>query len=225
MPYSMIHVNIALKILEANNEIKNPGDFLLGALAPDAVHYRDNYDSDMKYKSHFCIGDEKWGSITNNDEWEKEILKKFKREINDDNSDFIYGYCSHVLADVQNNRKVFLPFMAAIKNKKTPGFRQQYYDESVALDFELYNRSNQKLIKDLLSKSRAYEIAGIILPSEIKDLKDDFLEERFRGRELEDTSNHEYVTLEGMQKFIEEESQHIIDLLFLKNTYQMNRSI
>jgi len=112
MPYPMTHLCIAYNILNNTPQIKEPCDFLLGAIAPDSVHFRDNYESNMKKVSHLTVGDEKWGEVTNNEEWLENILiflqeskYKYKNEV-----DFIYGYCCHIIADIQNNKKLWTPF-------------------------------------------------------------------------------------------------------------------
>ena len=51
MPFPMIHLRIGWNILKGMGEIKRPADFLLGVLAPDAVHVRAHYNSDMKRAS------------------------------------------------------------------------------------------------------------------------------------------------------------------------------
>ncbi len=71
MPFAMTHLYIAHNIINKTPYLKKPNDFMLGALAPDSVHFRNNYVSDMKFNSHLCIGNEKWGSVTNNEEWLK----------------------------------------------------------------------------------------------------------------------------------------------------------
>lgn len=74
MPFAMTHLYITYNILRNTTQIKKPCDFMLGALTPDSVHFVDNYNSDMKKKSHLCVGDEKWGRTTNNQEWLKNAL-------------------------------------------------------------------------------------------------------------------------------------------------------
>jgi len=50
MPFAMTHLYIAYNILSNTQQIKKPCDFLLGAIAPDSVHFRENYNSDIKKK-------------------------------------------------------------------------------------------------------------------------------------------------------------------------------
>lgn len=41
----MTHLCIAYEVLSSIPQLKKPCDFLLGALAPDSVHFRNNYES------------------------------------------------------------------------------------------------------------------------------------------------------------------------------------
>jgi len=106
MPFPITHLCIAYEILSNTPQIKEPCDFLLGAITPDSVQFRNNFKPNMKKISHLCVGDEEWGKVTNNIEWQENVLGFFERNKNIEKVDFIYGYCTHVLADIQNNRKV-----------------------------------------------------------------------------------------------------------------------
>lgn len=77
MSFPMTHLSIAYNIFVNTSQIKEPGDFLLGAIAPDSVHFRDDFKSSMKKISHLCVGNEKWGEVTNNEEWWLEVLNEF----------------------------------------------------------------------------------------------------------------------------------------------------
>jgi len=46
---------------------------------------------------------------TNNDEWMDNILKNLKENISTKNHDFIFGYCSHILADLFHNINIWTP--------------------------------------------------------------------------------------------------------------------
>jgi len=75
-------------------------NFLLETLAPDSVHFHNNYNSDMKKSSHLCIGNERWGWVTNNDEWLNNVLAFLYNNKNSKEFDFIYGYCSRIVANI-----------------------------------------------------------------------------------------------------------------------------
>lgn len=63
MPFPMIHLLVAKQIMETTDFIENRADFLMGSISPDCIHYRDNYDSHMKFLSHLCVGNQKWGQV------------------------------------------------------------------------------------------------------------------------------------------------------------------
>ena len=65
MSFAMTHLAIANNLMMRTNRIKCAADFYLGSVAPDFIHIRANYSSEMKKQSHLCVGDEAWGRITN----------------------------------------------------------------------------------------------------------------------------------------------------------------
>lgn len=210
----MVHLNIALNIINSTKQIKSPPDFMLGAVAPDSVHFREGYSSDMKFNSHLCVGDEKWGQVTNNDEWQKNVFKFLNENRNSNNEDFLLGYCCHILADIQNNKIVWMPFKESIKDNKTPGISKKYHQESNAIDYELYKSSSHKLIWKLLSDANIYEFPNITRISEIEDMRESLLDKQFSNRIDDDITKNEYVKLSRMETFISEESKYIKEILF-----------
>lgn len=215
MPFAMTHLYIAFNIINSTPQIKRPYDFMLGALAPDSVHFRDNYNSDMKKKSHLCVGDEKWGRITNNQEWLKNVLAFLQENKDMENKDFIYGYCSHILADIQNNIKIWTPFVLENIEPLKNGAGSIYHKESYDIDYELYLLNpEQKVIFKMLEYAAGYDIPNVVVGDEIDKMKHDFLHNQFSGRESMDVSLNRYVTLFGIQEFISVESQYIKSFLY-----------
>jgi len=216
MPFAMTHLYIAYNILNSTPEINRPCDFMLGAIAPDAVHFLDNYNSDFKKKSHLCIGDEKWGNITNNQEWLSHILDFLKHNDFGEKKDFIYGYCSHIITDLQNNIKIWTPFLAENKDALEKGMGSIYHQESFNIDYELYliNPQRQRHIWELLKGAAGYDIENIIGSREIDKMKQHILNSRFSSREASDVSSNKYVTIPGTLEFISSESNYIRDLLY-----------
>lgn len=215
MPFVMTHLYIAYNILSDTPQIKNPGDFMLGALAPDAVHYRESYNSDMKKASHLCVGDERWGRLTNNQEWLENVLSFLNENKHAKNADFIYGYCSHIIADIQNNIKIWTPFVNENREALEKGLGSVYHKESRDIDYEQYLRHpHRQRIWQLLRGAAGYEIPNVIGADEIDRMKDSDIHGRFTGREAVDVSSNKYITFLGMQEFIDTESQYIKKLLY-----------
>jgi hypothetical protein len=215
MPFPMTHLHIAYNILSNTPQIKKPCDFMLGAIAPDSVHFRDNYVSDMKKISHLCAGNEKWGMVTNNQEWLENVLSFLEENKDTEKADFIYGYCSHILADIQNNIKIWMPFQLENKEALEKGMGSIYHQESNNVDYALYLlQPQQKIIWEILKDANGYDIQNVVDLREINEMKDTILRSQFIDREDVDMSSNKYVTLSNMQKFISVESQYIRKLLY-----------
>ena len=215
MPFPMIHLSIAYNILKNTTTIKKPCDFMLGAVAPDSVHFRDNYNSDMKKISHLCVGKEKWGRLSNNDEWQKNVLAFLEENKHTEKADFIYGFCAHILADIQNNIKIWTPFLKENIQALESGMGSIYHKESYDLDYALYDENpNKKIIWEMLEDAESYHIANIIDEDAINKMKDNLLHVQFLPRESVDVSCNKYATISRMQDFISEESIYIKSILF-----------
>lgn len=215
MPFAMTHLYIAYNILNSTTQIKKPGDFMLGAIAPDSIHFRDNYNSDMKKKSHLCIGDEKWGRLTDNQGWQRNVLAFLDKNRNSEKADFIYGYCSHILADIQNNIKIWGPFLLENREVLDKGGGSIYHQESYAIDYELYlSIPNRKAIWEMLEAANGYDIPDVVVGDEINEMKNDVLHDLFLNREAVDVASNKYVTLSNIQEFISSESGYIKNLLY-----------
>ena len=173
MPFPMQHICIAKKIIELNpNIIKNFPQYYLGNLAPDAIHFRDNFKINDKFISHLCAGDEKWGEISNNEEWTDNVLKFLNGYNESENIDFIYGYCVHILADMRNNVEFWTPFKLKIYHStKIPDSNKGYDAEAIKMfhadllnaDIRLYNTAEFKdEVWGILNRSNGVTLDSII---------------------------------------------------------------
>lgn len=215
MSFPMAHLCIAYNVLSSTAHIKKPCDFILGAIAPDSVHFRDNYEISMKKKSHLIVGDERWGEVTNNDEWLENVLAFLNKNRDTEMTDFIYGYCTHIITDIENNIKIWTPFRLANGGTVEKVYDGQYHQESYAVDYELYlMHPHKKEIWQMLDEAAYYDIPNVVVGNEIEKMKDSILHEQFNNRESADLSSYKYATLSGMKEFIEIESQYIKKLLF-----------
>ena len=216
MPFQMTHLEIAYNIVKNTPGIKNPGDFILGAIAPDSVHLREGYNSDMKKKSHLCFGTEKWGETKDNKKWLNDVYKFLEENKNQENSDFIKGYCCHVITDIQNNIKFWTPFLLENSIDLDSETQSDYNKESYNMDYELYLiNKNKKTIWKMLKDAKAYNIINIVFASDIEKMRNDILFNNFVNRKHHaDVSLNKYITLPKMQEFIVQESKYIKDLLY-----------
>lgn len=63
MAYTMIHIIIAEEIFSKFSLNINENDFLIGTIAPDAVHSCEEFSYKLKEKSHFFPANLTWGKV------------------------------------------------------------------------------------------------------------------------------------------------------------------
>ena len=61
MSYQMTHLEVAYRLLDKYKWIEVRPDFLLGAIAPDAVHFHEEYYTKLKEQSHLWDCGPRWG--------------------------------------------------------------------------------------------------------------------------------------------------------------------
>lgn len=212
MPFPMIHLHIAKKLLENSEGLLNPSEFLLGAISPDSVHFRANYSPDFKKSSHLCVGDEKWGWVTNNGEWEANVLHFLERHKGSEHESFAYGYCAHILSDIAHNKRFWIPFRTAHKDElRTKG--STLHLEENEIDFLLFLENHHE-IWELLKSARGVDLDGVAASAEIERLKENILYKQYSNRTACTPLPYEAITLQETKRFIEEESIRIPKLMF-----------
>lgn len=94
MPFTMIHLHVAMRAAGSKTEKKE--EFLLGSIAPDAVHYLPDYTSSYKCRSHLLPDGIPWGTCEgrNNELWEENIRKFCSTMGRGGGEGFYPGICS-----------------------------------------------------------------------------------------------------------------------------------
>lgn len=212
MPFQMTHLHIAKKVQEYFPSIVTDiPQFYLGAVAPDAIHNRADYVSDFKKTSHLCVGDEKWGQITNNDEWIHNVLEFMCKNKESVNYNFIIGYCCHVLSDIHNNRTVWHEFKRKYSNELSKGYGGLYHQESEKVEIELALRDeNKDNFWIHLEEAKPICLYDMVNEDEVAMHKENILYNWFKDKECQDISSNELVTLEGTMDFINDAARFII---------------
>jgi len=105
----MVHLTIGHKLLERCHGIENTGAFLLGTISPDAIMFRPGCERADKSRTHFCTGDEGWGYYTNYEDWQISLLESIRKFAGTVDRNFLLGYLSHILADIENSRRFWTP--------------------------------------------------------------------------------------------------------------------
>jgi len=220
MPYTMTHLIIADNVSKVfTKHINNLPQFYLGNIAPDAIYNRANYISDYKKDSHLCVGDEKWGMITNNDEWKNNVINFLNNHKNSENHDFIVGYCCHILSDIYNNIALWIPFKQQYPDEIEKGRNNLMLRETNMIDIELALTHEKKdIFWSNIQQSAGVDLADIIYAAEIEKQKDNILNIWYADKERQDLTLNEVVTVEIIMNFI----KNAVDFVMLTLQEHLN---
>lgn len=218
MSYPMVHLKVAYGLLSRDDggRIEKPGDFLLGAVAPDAVHFHEEYDVSLKEKSHVWKFGPCWGVTLDSEGWRVAIRKFWKENRNAANLDFMAGYCTHLLTDWENDRCIWTPFREKMKQgAKRDEVYGEYGKEAKGMDLWLYqNDKETQEIWRLLEQGKVCGVDGCILEEDLARQKQSLLYEQFIGKDAVDVSRYRICTKEIMVEFIKACIERIFEEIF-----------
>jgi hypothetical protein len=216
MSFNMTHLIVSDEVSKifAKNILDLP-QFFLGNLAPDAVHQREGYIPDFKKHSHLCVGDERWGMITNNDEWKESIVNFLFSIKRTENHDFILGYCCHLITDVLSNVALWIPFKQKYPKETwhNSGYGNLFHQETNMVDIELtisWHKKNFYWIT--LEKSKGVDLDGLVFAEEVSRHKDIILNDWYTGKERQDIKTNKLVTCELTMDFIKNATNSVVQV-------------
>ena len=168
----MTHLAVAKEINDILNIANDLPRYFMGAIAPDSVHFRENYHSDMKKKSHYITGLKPWGtidSVEECDEWLACVMPKIREKR--PHSDYYMGYLIHILTDVWNTRENFIYYGEWCTRENIP--KDAYYNEQVHFDVAFYHTAPwRKEIWSHLAKAQGEAVTGISEAEEAEKYRD-----------------------------------------------------
>ena len=166
MALPMLHLLIADKIYtEKFSSIHSSGEFLLGSIAPDAVHAKENYTREIKNISHYKF-------------YGKDHINYFDTFINEyhtsENKDFVVGYLVHLLSDMIWLRSIRIPFEEKFLRAPSQNIsmNEAYYADCDQIEQLLFLEKNASRIIEAINKSKAYSLEGLIDAEDVKAWKD-----------------------------------------------------
>ncbi|MCL2047786.1 MAG: zinc dependent phospholipase C family protein [Defluviitaleaceae bacterium] len=227
MPFPLTHLYVAWQVLhprQRNNSFgdvlaKNEPQFLLGAIAPDAVHYREQFKTagmsnigPAKKRTHLCpISGEKWGQVTDNKGW-LACVKNFLDEHK--NEPFARGYAAHVITDIHNNQSIWHNFRKNHPEEAGKGYESEYYADMRSIDTRMYNELPQVAeIMDILKKSTPPDLAPFAYKDEINAIKASILDDYNKKLLAPYTKQYTFVSYDDMLNFIDEAVKICIERL------------
>lgn len=215
MSFVMTHLAVAKGINDKISIARNLNSFYLGTISPDCVYVRKDYNSDMKKNSHFCVGNEGWGRITNNQEWRDNTLSLLSSYRNHLDFDFFLGYFIHILVDISDNEKIHIPFKEkyAQEGLSLQDRRRAFYNDKSQNDFGLFNSCKWKdEVWTLLADSQGVCISNIIEAKEAGEYRNIVLHQYDSG--ISPYSDPiKFISMDDNIRFIEDTIDEIIKLL------------
>lgn len=166
MAHPIMHLLIADKIYSNRRSyINSYGDFLLGSMAPDAVHEKEDYTREIKDISHYRF--DKNSDISHFDTF-MEVYATHE------NCDFVMGYLVHLLSDMIWYHAVRVPFKETFLSAPSLNMskNQAYYADCDKLAQVLFEEQNVARIIEALGESRAYTLEGLIDAEDVEAWKD-----------------------------------------------------
>ena len=207
MPLPMVHLSVALKCL--NNDEVNPS-FLLGSIAPDAIHMRKGATRADKNRTHFFEN-----HPVHLDSLETEYRNYIRLQQNEEWQWFVRGYFVHILTDGYWWSTVFRSYEQSIKqaNLSPEQKRETYYQETDQIDFNLYWASEWKnAVWNTLMHTEAQGLPPLLTADEVNYW-------RWRTIHWFDLLSREpkveptYITQGMVDQFIEDASVHINEVI------------
>lgn len=166
MALPMMHLLIADKIYtEKITLIHSYGEFLLGSIAPDAVHTKEDYTREIKDISHYRFN--RKSHISCFDTF-------FDEYCTSENKDFVAGYLVHLLSDMIWLHSIRIPFEE--KFLKAPSqnmsMNEAYYADCDQIEQLLFWEESASRIIEAINKSKAYSLEGLIDAENVKAWKE-----------------------------------------------------
>ena len=209
MSGQMTHMVIAHKLTGQLGIDDGIEEFILGSVAPDSVHFSDNY-LPRKIHSHLFENCGPWGDTQDYDNWIVNIKAFYNKYVVNETDEarkcFLLGIVVHCLTDHCNDLLIW----RALQKKMIPPmsmdeFKEAYYPESFRVDRWLYqNTQNAKEIMSLLDKSKAIDFEDYVRAEEISKMKDHLINVQYNLPDPIDISAHKYYPADMMLWFIEE---------------------
>jgi len=135
MPLPMVHLAVAIQVRAGRKDAFTPS-YLLGSIAPDAIHFRPEAGEHEKHRVHLR-------SSSNSLELPRlqQLLAQYWPQT-PEMAEFAEGYAVHLLTDRRWIASVYPAFYAKLSAGMTHAERRAlYYQETDQIDFNLYHHA------------------------------------------------------------------------------------
>ncbi len=166
MPLPLVHLAIAMHLHEGG-ERPDPL-YLLGSIAPDAIHMRPDTTSDDKRRVHL---------VRDTDEERVDAIHDLSRcygRRSDALAPLVRGYVAHLLGDLVWVRSVYADFSARVPAECDRAERRRlYYLDTDQIDFDLYHEMPWRpWVWQQLSTADPVDLPGFLTADEMGRWRD-----------------------------------------------------
>ena len=221
MAFQMIHMEIAYRVMQKLGITEGREEFILGSVAPDAVHMRDDYKVEDKIHSHLFEGCGPWGDTRDYDKWIQNIYV-FGEQYGHNEMDIkrrmlIAGIFAHCKTDYWNDVTIWRGTQREFIPPMDPDqFKQEFYVEARAVDEWLYfNCENTAKIRELLAAAKEEGLEDFYTSEDVAKLKRNLLSIQYAGITQKDLTDFRYYTKDKLERFLadvtEDVSKDLID--------------
>lgn len=194
MAQPMMHLLIADKIYKKFSSIHSYGEFLLGSIAPDAVHVKENYTREIKDISHYRFNS-------------KSRISYFDAFINeyhtDENKDFVVGYLVHLLSDMIWYHSIRVPFKEEFQKSPSQNMtmNEAYYADCEQIEQRMFWEKDAPCIMEAINNSKAYSLEGLIDAEDVRAWKEKLIFDYNNKKNI--LVHTEYISEQNIRDYIE----------------------
>ena len=222
MAFQMTPMEIAYRVADMLGIKDNKEQFILASVAPDSVHFRDDFVIGHKIHSHLFEECGEWSDTQDYERWMANIgdfWDKYGAKEKDARlRTFILGICAHCVTDYYNDRliwrtleKEYIPPMTRDE------FRSVYYPEAQTVDKWLFQNSlNAKEIVTLLRASEEVDLNDYIYAKDQVKMKDHLINVQYNLKEPLDVSDFKYYPSDKIMWFVDTVSNKVFEYLKAK---------
>ncbi|WP_042166484.1 hypothetical protein [Paenibacillus gorillae] len=168
MPWPMVHFAVAAEVYAGE---PSP-HFLIGSIAPDAIHRREASTREDKKFTHLF----EHGKFSTIGRLKERFLYYWAQNTDVEWRDFVRGYISHIYTDIRWTQTLYSPFANEYQGEREEA-KRAYYKEVSQLEFILLrNEMWGAGALEQLRQASGFAIEPFVTKMEVEQYRDDKLQ-------------------------------------------------
>lgn len=164
MPWPMVHFAVAVH----THIVQLSPSFLLGSIAPDAIHAREHVTREDKGITHFVYN----SKLPSVEVLKTKCLEYLRMQSEPEWEAFVLGYFSHIYTDLRWTQSIYADFEMNYQGE-TKDIRRTYNQEVSQLEFEILRSGDwADAVLFELQTARAYSIEPLVTENEVAQYRD-----------------------------------------------------